>query len=168
MMNTSIAAFVGARSANMVLGISLCMCLHAAAAHAEKAAAVDEHKVVEKLVHSYFELWSAGKIDEYGDLFAETAAIQYLDEDNELVTLRLIPFLHEQRQLQVDPRSRSKEEPVRIAITIGPRLAHTIVFYKLTFADEVSYGYDHFTFAKFEDDWRIVHLLYYDAPPPKD
>jgi hypothetical protein len=167
MKNNVAAAFAGTHATCALVAIFSCAFMHGEIAHAEEPPAVEEKKAIEKIVHSYFELWSTGKIDEYGDLFAETAAIQYLSDGNELTTLGLVPFLHEQRQLQVDPRSRSKEAPVNIEIKFGSRLARAKVFYKLTFAEETSYGYDHFTFAKVEGDWRIVHLLYYDAPPPK-
>ena len=51
--------------------------------------------------------------------------------------------------------------PESVEVRLEGRLAHAVVFWKLTSGRALQKGYDHFTLLKREGKWRIVNLTFY-------
>ena len=116
---------------------------------------------VEALVKHYFASWSDHDIKAYGECFADNACVQFIDSDGSLTTSALGPFLAGQAEVQRISPDRQTETPESIDIRFEWKLAHAVVYWKLTAGTRTEYGYDHFTLMKYGGKWRIIHLVFY-------
>ncbi len=119
-----------------------------------------ERAAVEKLVRNYFKSWSDQRMRDYADCFAENAVIQEVDGGSVRTQLK-DPFVAEQTNYHRIAVFRAVEVPVQTSISFEAELARVVVYWKLTAGPRVQYGYDHFTLAKVDQDWKIVNLVFY-------
>jgi hypothetical protein len=139
--------------------------VNAATVVAQDAAPANSRKAeVEQLVDRYFRSWSAQDMERYGQCFMPQAAIQLINEDGQLITMALGPFLRSQQEAHRRSANRMVETPETIEIRFDGKLAHALVYWKLVDGARAEFGYDHFTLMQFEGKWRIVNLVFYTTP----
>jgi hypothetical protein len=119
---------------------------------------------VEQLIERYFRTWSNQDMDRYGQCFMPQAAIQLIDEDSQLHTMPLTPFLRSQADAHRQAANRMTETAESVKIRFDAKLAHALVYWKLVDGGRTEYGYDHFTLMKSDGKWRIVNLVFYTTP----
>jgi len=122
---------------------------------------------VQQLIDRYFRTWSNQDMDRYGQCFMPQAAIQLIDEDGQLHTMPLTPFLRSQADAHRQAANRMTETPESVEIRFDAKLAHALVYWKLVDGDRIEHGYDHFTLMKSDGKWRIANLVFYTTPAPK-
>ncbi len=130
----------------------------------EVQAAKDEEprlREVRTFVEHYFKSWSDQEMDDYDACFAPEAIIQYLDDRGTVRNTAKRPFVASQREVHRNSDVRNIEVPETIDVRMEGRLAHAVVFWKLTSGQQVQKGYDHFTLMKRDGKWRIVNLVFY-------
>lgn len=122
-------------------------------------------KKIEELTKQYFEYWSNGKMEEYGNLFYPTAVVYYKDRFTNSISLQTLEiFLKEQTQIQLNPQRRMKEVPLSIQIElVGEETALVNVYWKLSSNHKAIFGYDHFIWTKTDRDWKILSLFFYNV-----
>ncbi len=131
---------------------------------AEAQAARDDDprlREVRTFVEHYFKSWSDQKMDAYDLCFLPEAVIQYIDDRGNVKNSAKRPFVNSQREVHRNSDVRNIEVPETIDVRLEGRLAHAVVFWKLTSGNRVQKGYDHFTLMKREGKWRIISLIFY-------
>jgi pyrrolidone-carboxylate peptidase len=119
---------------------------------------------VREMVERYFKTWSEQNMKGYEDCFLPDAVVQFIDDRGKVSTQGRAEFVAGQRDYHRTSPEKTVEVPERIEISFGGRLAHAVVYWKLTAGKRVEYGYDHFTLQKQDGKWRIVNLVFYGAP----
>lgn len=119
---------------------------------------------VKQLTEKYFQVWSDGKIDEYGKLFDPKAAIFFRDSfTKQIISEDLKTFLKGQEAVQSNKNNLMKEVPLKIQIELtGEETAMVTVYWKLI-SSQIIFGYDHFIWAKTNAGWKIVSLFFYNT-----
>ncbi len=119
---------------------------------------------VKQLVEKYFQLWSNGKIQEYGKLFDPKAFIFFRDHyTKQILSEDLQTFLKGQENAQSNKGNLMKEVPLKIQIElVGEETAMVTVYWKLTSSHKNILGYDHFIWAKTNTGWKIISLFFYN------
>ena len=123
----------------------------------------EEKEVVTKFIHRYFSTWSTKDMKGYDDCFWPDASIHYIGADDALTPFTRKDFVAQQTKFQkeaVEPRTEVAES---VDIRFDGKLAHVVVFWKLTAGDRRVTGYDHFTLLKVGENWRIVNLTFYSS-----
>ncbi len=128
-----------------------------------QAAKEDDPKLreVRAFVEHYFKSWSDQEMDAYDQCFLPEAVIQYIDDRGNVKNSAKRPFVSSQREVHRNSDVRNIEVPETIDVRMEGRLAHAVVFWKLTSGNRVQKGYDHFTLMKREGKWRIINLIFY-------
>jgi pyroglutamyl-peptidase len=130
----------------------------------EVQAANDEEprlREVRAFVEHYFKSWSDQDMDAYDSCFLPEAIIQYVDDRGAVKNTSKRPFVASQREVHRNSDVRNVEVPETIDVRMEGRLAHAVVFWKLTSGQRIQKGYDHFTVMKREGKWRIINLVFY-------
>lgn len=118
---------------------------------------------VKQFIEKYFRTWSNVEMDAYADGFLPEATIQFIDPKGAVQTQTAKVFLSEQRRYQ--SQRPAKESPLSIDIRFEEKLARAVVFWQLDdSAGRSKTGYDHFTLIEQNGRWRIINLVFYEAP----
>ena len=88
-------------------------------------------KEVEELIRRYFRTWSNQDMKGYGACFLEDSTIQYIDADDQLKPSDLHSFVAHQGEL-LRTGQKETEVPESIDIRFEAKLAHVVVYWKLT------------------------------------
>jgi pyroglutamyl-peptidase len=116
---------------------------------------------VRAFVERYFRTWSEQDMDGYDSCFLPEAVIQFIDDRGTITTTGKTRFVASQREVHRRSTERNIEVPETVDVRMEGRLAHAVVFWKLTSGARIQKGYDHFTLLKREGKWRIVNLVFY-------
>ena len=100
-------------------------------------------------------------MDAYDSCFLPEAFIQFIDDRGAVSTTGKRQFVAQQREVHRRAVERNVEVPESVDVRMEGRLAHAVVFWKLTSGAKIQKGYDHFTLLKREGKWRIVNLVFY-------
>lgn len=153
------------RMAQLVIAV-VTLSLFAATCRAQETLTEDRrHDEVQRLIDRYFQTWSAQDMDRYGQCFMPQAAIQLINENGQLITMPLGPFLRSQEEAHRRATNRMVETPEKVEIRFDAKLAHALIYWKLVDGPRTEYGYDHFTLMQSDGKWRIVNLIFYTTPP---
>ncbi len=116
---------------------------------------------IRAFVERYFRSWSDQEMDTYDSCFLPEAFIQFIDDRGAVSTTGKRQFVAQQREVHRQAAVRNVEVPESVDVRMEGRLAHAVVFWKLTSGAKIQKGYDHFTLLKREGRWRIVNLVFY-------
>ena len=114
-----------------------------------------------KLLHHYFESWSAKQMDAYGNCFDDAARIYFIGKDEKVVAQAKIDFVHEQKVLQDEAVEPMKEVPLEIKLQGDDKVLQAAVTWVLTHGAREVRGTDFFTLRKVGGDWKILSLAFY-------
>ena len=114
-----------------------------------------------KLLHHYFESWSAKQMDAYGNCFDDAARIYFIGKDEKVVAQAKIDFVHEQRVLQDEAVEPMKEVPLDIKLQGDDKVLQAAVTWVLTQGAREVRGTDFFTLRKVSGEWKILSLAFY-------
>jgi pyrrolidone-carboxylate peptidase len=128
----------------------------------------EREQEVREFIDRYFLTWSNQDMERYGQCFMPQAAIQIIDDNGQLTTVPLAPFLRSQQESHRRAANRMTETPESVEIRFEAKLAHALVYWKLVDGQRTEYGYDHFTLMRSNGQWRIAHLIFYTTPPARD
>jgi pyroglutamyl-peptidase len=120
-------------------------------------------RAVEQAIRRYFSTWSAQDMAGYGACFVKDATIHHIDDAGEVTKFDLAPFLTWQRNVTRRADPPMTETPETIDVRFEQGLARAVVHWKLSAGARVEYGYDHFTLAQQNGEWKIVNLVFYGA-----
>jgi hypothetical protein len=135
---------------------------------ADTAPADAQREEVAQLVDRYFRTWSNQDMERYGQCFMPQAAVQLINDNGQLTTMPLAPFLKGQQEGHRRSANRMVETPETVEIRFDAKLAHALVYWKLVDGPRIEYGYDHFTLMRSAGKWRIVNLVFYTTPAVKN
>jgi hypothetical protein len=127
-----------------------------------------QREEVRQLIDRYFRTWSNQDMERYGQCFVPQAAVQLIDDNGQLTTMPLTPFLKGQQEAHRRSANRMVEAPESVEIRFDAKLAHALVYWKLVDGPRIEYGYDHFTLMRSEGKWRIANLVFYTTPAVKN
>lgn len=116
---------------------------------------------VRAFVEHYFRSWSDQDMDAYDACFLPESFVQYIDDRGTITITDKRRFVASQREVHRRSPERNIEVPESVEVRMEGRLAHAVVFWKLTSGARVQKGYDHFTLMRREGKWRIVNLVFY-------
>jgi pyroglutamyl-peptidase len=116
---------------------------------------------VRAFVERYFRSWSDQDMDAYDSCFLPEAYIQFIDDRGGVSTTGKRQFVAQQREVHRRAEVKNVEVPESVDVRMEGRLAHAVVFWKLTSGARIQKGYDHFTLLKREGRWKIVNLVFY-------
>jgi ketosteroid isomerase-like protein len=122
------------------------------------------HKEIKEFVNRYFRTWSEQDMKGYDGCFLPDAVIQYVDKMGGVSTTPRKEFVVGQADYHKNSPVKTTEVPETMEIHLEAKLARVIVYWKLTAGARVDRGYDHFTLIKHDGNWRIVNLVFYNAP----
>jgi pyroglutamyl-peptidase len=116
---------------------------------------------VRAFVERYFRSWSDQDMDAYDSCFLPEAFVQFIDDRGAVSTSGKRQFVAQQREVHRRSTDRNVEVPESVDVRMEGKLAHAVVFWKLTSGARIQKGYDHFTLVKRDGKWRIVNLVFY-------
>jgi pyroglutamyl-peptidase len=128
-----------------------------------QAAKDDDPRLAEirAFVERYFRSWSDQDMDAYDSCFLPEAFVQFIDDRGAVSTTAKRQFVAQQREVHRRAEVRNVEVPESVDVRMEGKLAHAVVFWKLTSGAKIQKGYDHFTLLRREGRWRIVNLVFY-------
>jgi hypothetical protein len=138
----------------------LVRCLIMICASLPAVAASEEEERLRQAVEHYFEVWSQADMESYQNCFHPQAVISYVAEDGRVHPLGLLDFVNSQREAHRLSTLPMRERPLHIEIERHGRFATACVFWELLRGVERTTGVNLFSFAKVEDRWVIVSLVY--------
>lgn len=121
----------------------------------------DDKKEIENTLDLYFSSWSKANMNEYKNLFHDTAMIQF-DSGFDIKTEFLEEFIAGQTYAHKNSISKMTEIPISKKIQIESNKAQAIVRWKLTSESREQFGFDYFTLVKIKNKWKIVHLIFHN------
>ncbi len=114
-------------------------------------------------VENYFEVWSAGDMEGYRNLFDTEAVIQFIAPGHDVKTMARDPFIETQVQAHRNAATPMREYPLssEFLVSRNDRVAQASVRWELAKDSGRVRGWNHFTIIRGPDGWRILHLVYY-------
>jgi hypothetical protein len=116
---------------------------------------------VSRLIDTYFQTWSDQDMDGYGECFAEEAVIVYVTPEGKLERQDLAPFLQGQRRAHLASPHPMREMPTSREISSSGTVCQAKVGWRLVAGSRTETGYDFFTFARTNGQWRIAALVFH-------